>query len=146
LPDFVRQSLIDLADLQTVRRLVEWEGLYAGLQESRVRELVMAVNEIATNALIHGSPPATLRIWKVDGDVVCEVSDAGSGIEDPMAGRRRPDTTRPGGRGLWIARMLCDGVEIGSTEEGTIVRLQMSASNSVTPPGEGWLARAVRGG
>jgi anti-sigma regulatory factor (Ser/Thr protein kinase) len=116
-----------LADLPSVRRMVEWEALYAGVSGSRTDELVLAVNEIATNAVIHGSAPASLRIWNEDGEVVCEVSDAGDGIDDALAGQLRPAATGPGGRGIWLTRMMSDAVEIRSTATGCTVAIHAKA-------------------
>ena len=62
--------------------------------------------------MVHGRPPATLRIWQGSGELICEVSDAGDGIKDVLAGQLTPPPNRIGGRGIWLARMLCDAVEI----------------------------------
>ncbi len=104
----------NLADLRLVRRTVASAAVAVGLSGSRADELALAVNEIASNAVIHGRPPATLRIWQQVGDLVCEVSDAGEGIRDVLAGQLAPSAEKIGGRGIWLARMLCDAVEIRS--------------------------------
>jgi anti-sigma regulatory factor (Ser/Thr protein kinase) len=101
-----------LADLPTLRRLVTATAIDAGLEGDRAGELAVAVNEVATNAIVHGAPPATLGIWVREGEFVCEVSDAGAGVEDPLAGQLTPPADGRGGRGLWLARRLCDAVEI----------------------------------
>jgi anti-sigma regulatory factor (Ser/Thr protein kinase) len=111
---------LELDDLPVVRRIVEAAAVGAGLSGSRVEELVLAVNEIATNAVVHGSPPATLRIWNVDGELLYEVADAGDGIEDVLAGQLRPALRERGGRGLWLARQLCDAVEIRNSPGCTV--------------------------
>jgi anti-sigma regulatory factor (Ser/Thr protein kinase) len=101
-----------LADLSRLRRLVVEAALGAELPRERADRLAVAVNEIATNALVHGRPPATLRIRRERDRLVCEVSDRGAGIKDALAGRLRPSPDALGGRGLWLARQLCDEVEI----------------------------------
>jgi anti-sigma regulatory factor (Ser/Thr protein kinase) len=101
-----------LADLPEVRRAVGSMASEGGLARSRADELVLAVNEIATNAVVHGGPPATLRFWQADGELVFEVSDAGEGIKDALAGQLTPPTAGFGGRGLWVTRLLSDAVEI----------------------------------
>jgi anti-sigma regulatory factor (Ser/Thr protein kinase) len=115
----------ELAELPTVRRLVKWEGLLAGMPEMRVDELVLGVNEIATNALVHGRSPATLRIWNEGGELVFEVADSGTGIDDALAGQLGPGASGLGGRGLWLTRMMSDAVEIHSHADGagTIVAI-----------------------
>lgn len=101
-----------LADLARLRRLVTSIAIRSGLPDSRAGELALAVNEVAANAVVHGRPPATLRAWQMDGEIVCEVSDSGDGIEDALAGQLAPPADGLGGRGLWMARLLCDAVEI----------------------------------
>jgi anti-sigma regulatory factor (Ser/Thr protein kinase) len=101
-----------LADLHEVRQVVTSKAVARGLPGSRADELALAVNEIASNAVVHGRPPATLRIWERDGGLICEVSDAGDGIRDVMAGQLTPASEGIGGRGIWLSRMLCDAVEI----------------------------------
>jgi anti-sigma regulatory factor (Ser/Thr protein kinase) len=100
-----------LEDLAAIRRMVEVAAAEAGLA-SRAEEMVLAVNEIATNAVIHGTPPATLRIWSEEGELLCEVADAGAGIDDVLVGQLKPSPRGPNGRGIWLTRQLCDAVEI----------------------------------
>jgi anti-sigma regulatory factor (Ser/Thr protein kinase) len=102
----------NLADLSRVRRMVASSAAECGLPEARGEELALAVNELASNAVIHGRPPASLRIWRRDDELICEVSDAGEGIKDALAGQLTPPAESIGGRGIWLARMLCDAVEI----------------------------------
>jgi anti-sigma regulatory factor (Ser/Thr protein kinase) len=102
----------NLADLRKMRRLVTSTAVSSGLSGSRADELALAVNEIASNAVVHGRLPATLRIWEGKGKLICEVSDAGDGIKDVLAGQLTPPLAGIGGRGIWLARMLCDAVEI----------------------------------
>jgi anti-sigma regulatory factor (Ser/Thr protein kinase) len=102
----------NLADLRLVRRTVASAAVASGLSGSRADELALAVNEIASNAVVHGRLPATLRIWEGNDELICEVSDAGDGINDVLAGQLTPPSERIGGRGIWLTRMLCDAVEI----------------------------------
>lgn len=70
--------------------------------------ILTAVNEIATNAIRHGSGRAYVSLWIVDGGVVCDVLDTGGGLDDLFAGYRPPANPAAGGMGLWIARGLAD--------------------------------------
>jgi serine/threonine-protein kinase RsbW len=109
-----------LGDLSTVRRVVEKAAAGAGLSAARVGEMVLAVNEVATNAVTHGRPPARLRIWEGNDELVFEVSDAGDGIADALAGETRPATGAPSGRGLWLTGLLADSVEVRSGDGCTV--------------------------
>lgn len=90
-------------------------------------DLVLAVNELASNSLRHGGGAGKLRVWRSAGALVCEVSDAGR-IEDPLAGRGRPETPRAGGLGLWIVNQLCDLVQLRAFPDGNVVRVHMRAA------------------
>ncbi len=114
-------------DLAAMRRDVADHIAGLGLTGTRASDFVLCVNEAATNALIHGRPPARLRIWTVDGSVVGEVSDHGH-LEDPLAGRRRPQIDDHAGRGLWVINELCDFVELRGDAAGTTIRLHASLS------------------
>jgi anti-sigma regulatory factor (Ser/Thr protein kinase) len=96
----------------------------AGLDRARTADLVLAVDEVATNSLRHGGGRGTLRIWRDAGALVCEVRDAGR-LEDPMAGRERPAAERDRGRGLWMVNQLCDLVQLRSFPEGAAVRVHL---------------------
>jgi anti-sigma regulatory factor (Ser/Thr protein kinase) len=97
------------------------------LDEDRLGDFLVAVNEAASNAIEHGRPPGVLRLWAADGEVVCEVVDGGV-ITDPLAGRCRPGPLDERGRGLWIINQLCDLSQLRSGPEGTAVRLHMAAT------------------
>lgn len=119
-----------LADLADLRRTVTTRAKGAGLPESRADELALAVNEVATNAIVHGRPPTRLRIWARARELVCEVADAGPGIRDPRAGRQRPPVDSLGGRGLWLARRLCDALEIRNGTGCTVTMHAFAAASS----------------
>jgi serine/threonine-protein kinase RsbW len=115
-----------LVDLGRIRSLVRTAALDAGLLGEKTDALVIAVNEVTTNAVVHGRPPAVLRVWTSAQEVVCEVHDAGPGIDGVLAGQLLPSPESVGGRGLWLARVLCDAMEIRRDGEST-VSLYMAA-------------------
>ena len=112
-------------DLTALRELVtEWATSYT-LSAGRIRDLLLAVTEVASNSIRHGGGKGTLRVWVEDGALVCEFRDAGV-IKDPMVGRVRPTADQIGGCGLWFVHQLCDLVEIRSEPtHGTCIRLHM---------------------
>jgi anti-sigma regulatory factor (Ser/Thr protein kinase) len=112
------------ASLAGLRGLVAGHAAAAGLDPDRTADLVLAVDEVASNSLRHGGGRGTLRIWREDGALVCEVRDAGR-IENPLAGRERPPLDRDGGRGLWMVNQLCDLVQLRSFPSGAVVRLHV---------------------
>jgi anti-sigma regulatory factor (Ser/Thr protein kinase) len=110
--------------LAGLRALVAERAAEAGLDPARAADLVLAVDEVATNSLRHGGGRGALRIWREDGALVCEVRDGGR-IEDPMVGRERPAPDRDGGRGLWMVNQLCDLVQMRTFPSGVAVRMHL---------------------
>jgi anti-sigma regulatory factor (Ser/Thr protein kinase) len=94
----------------------------AGMSPYRTDDLVLAINELATNAIQHAHGGGLLRVWRVPGAVICQVEDHGQ-IHDPLAGRRAPAVHADGGMGLWTVNQLSDLVEIRTSEDGTTIRV-----------------------
>ena len=114
------------ADLPLVRRRTASWALRAGMPADAADDFVIAVNEIATNAVRHGSPEATLRLWVEGRAGLAEICDQGywpSAASAAPPPRRRAEH---GGMGLEVARMVCDGLQISAATTGTAVRLRMS--------------------
>jgi anti-sigma regulatory factor (Ser/Thr protein kinase) len=114
----------DAGGLAGVRMLVRDLGAKARLRATRLADLVLAADEVATNSIRHGGGRGTLRVWVDDHAVFCDVRDAGR-LDDPMVGRRRPRPDQIGGRGLWLVNQLCELVQIRSSTAGTTVRLHV---------------------
>ena len=96
----------------------------AGLDSARVNDLVLAVSEIAANALGHAGGGGVIRSWCTGSEIVCQVEDHGH-IADPLAGRYRKPADAEGGHGLWLVNRVCDLVERRSGPDGTITRMHM---------------------
>ncbi len=126
-------------ELAHVRELVYAHAVLAGLASSRRDDLVLAVNEVATNTQVHAGGPGVLRVWREAGRLVCEVSDHGQ-VSDPLIGRHPASPTSrssqpAGGRGLLLVNELCDLVEIATMTgtmsgpmSGTTVRMHMNVT------------------
>jgi anti-sigma regulatory factor (Ser/Thr protein kinase) len=123
-PGPVDELRFDLAGLRAVRVVTADLAARSGLGEDRGRDLVMAVNEVASNSVRHAGGDGLLRMWADAGAVICEVRDRGY-LDKPLAGRRRPRPDQVGGHGLWLANQLCDLVQVRSSPEGTVIRLHM---------------------
>jgi anti-sigma regulatory factor (Ser/Thr protein kinase) len=80
---------------------------------------------MTTNALRHGRPPVSLRMWANGERLVCTITDRGAGFEDPFIGYgpAHGSDLSLGGMGLWLARQLCDHVDITPDGDGVQVRL-----------------------
>jgi anti-sigma regulatory factor (Ser/Thr protein kinase) len=117
-------ELEDVADLRNLRELLHMSVTESAPTAQTAQEFVFAVHEVATNAVRHGRPPIRVRVWSTPDRTLCTVSDRGGGFDNPFAGYTpaREDPSEYG-RGLWMARQLCDRVEFSGTAEGFIVRL-----------------------
>jgi anti-sigma regulatory factor (Ser/Thr protein kinase) len=111
-------------ELGNLRSFVSRGAADASLDTSRTEDLVLAVNELATNSLCHGGGAGTLRMWTEADRLLCEVHDHGH-ITEPLVGRTPPTPKQPTGRGLWLVNHLCDLVQIRSTPTGSVVRVHM---------------------
>jgi anti-sigma regulatory factor (Ser/Thr protein kinase) len=110
----VKRLHFRLPDLPRVRQFAEGEARHAGIPEETIGDFVIAVNEVATNAVTHGADQAVLRTWQINGDLVVEVHDDGVWKPGPMPGA-------VGGMGLWVARLLSSELTLDTGDAGSTV-------------------------
>jgi len=79
----------------------------AGLSAPRQADFLLAISELATNALEHADPPAHVCLWTTSTSVVCQITDTGR-YTQPLGGLLPPSVNQRRGRGLWMAHQLCD--------------------------------------
>ena len=103
----------------------------AGLTGQPAEDLVLAAHELVINAVSHGGGAGRLEVRLSDGVLICEVVDHGEPA-DPLS-VRRPEATRPGGRGLWLAHRLTGSLLLTSRPDGVTA----SVSVCVSPSGSG---------
>jgi serine/threonine-protein kinase RsbW len=108
-------------DLAAVRRLAAGHGLAAGLSPSRLSDFILAVNEVATNAICHGCDRARLRLWR-SGDQVCCQVHGGRWIS-----REQPPAVVDDAEGLrlWVVGQLCSTVAFSYGPDDTTVLVSM---------------------
>jgi anti-sigma regulatory factor (Ser/Thr protein kinase) len=118
----------DVTDLAGLRHAVARRLDALGGSPERTEDLHLAIDEMAANAARHGRPPVRVRLWGSADRVVCTISDSGDGMDAPFAGygpAHGEDLSR-GGMGLWLARQLCDHVDVIDDGAGLTVRLTTS--------------------
>jgi anti-sigma regulatory factor (Ser/Thr protein kinase) len=120
-----RLRAADVSDSIALRRRVAAELATVDAPRQLLEDFLRAAHEMASDALRHGQAPVTLRLWISPDRLVCTVSDLGPGWDDPFAGYgpAHGDVFRGGGTGLWLARQLCDHVDISRDDGGVTVRL-----------------------
>lgn len=112
-------------DLAGLRRRVAALAVTAGMDAERVPDVVLAVNEIASNSVEHGPGVGVLSVWDDGTDLVAEVADTGGGMDMPFPGLVLPPSDGARGRGLWLASELSDVLEVWSDDDGTVVRVRV---------------------
>jgi anti-sigma regulatory factor (Ser/Thr protein kinase) len=117
-----RRLSFTAAELSSVRHAVaQWARSHSlGLLDTE--DLVLAVNELATNSVRYGGGRGTLRIWREGEVLICEIESEGL-IEEPLLGRVRPAPSSRTGRGVWLANQLCDLLQIRSLPGGSVFRV-----------------------
>jgi anti-sigma regulatory factor (Ser/Thr protein kinase) len=84
-------------------------------------DALLAVSEVADNAIAHGGGIRDVRIGRARGRLVCEIVDGGGGFDDPTAGYLAP---RDGvGTGLWVARQLTWRIDFFQSPAGFTARI-----------------------
>ena len=133
-PDLEVTALGSLEDLRT---RIEECLLRTTHMTQEAADLVLAVNELATNAVRHGAPPVTVRLWVSSDRLVCTVTDRGDGVSDPFAGYIWPGAhgrMPVRGMGLWLARRLCDRLDLVPGPTGFTVRLVIERGPTTPHP------------
>jgi anti-sigma regulatory factor (Ser/Thr protein kinase) len=111
----------DRERLYSLRAAVAAHATELGLPEHRLSGLLVVATELVTNAIRHGGGVGRLRLWRTAATLYLQVRDEGLGIADPQtAGTVPVPLTAVSGRGLWIVRKLCDGVDIANTDGTTV--------------------------
>lgn len=121
----------ELSQLANVRRFVREQAQQLGADESGIHDVVQAVDEAVTNAIIHGYHGAA-------GVIEVEVDHAGQSLIVRLrdeAPRFDPTTVpdpdnalpldqrRPGGLGVYLARELTDDLTYRQTRNGNELTL-----------------------
>ena len=131
----VIDQVFDADSLYALRSAVAAHGADAGLPEGRVGDLVLAVHELAANAVRHGAGHGRLRAWRTDSSLRCEVTDDGA----PRAAGASEGGTESGdarwrvesGHGLWLIRQVADRTSWRTGPSGTVA----AVSFTLGPPG-----------
>jgi anti-anti-sigma factor len=132
----VIDQVFDAGSLYALRSAVAAHAADAGLPEGRIEDLVLAVHELAANAVRHGAGRGRLRAWRTDSSLRCEVTDDGApwaagagqgGTESGDAGWRVES-----GHGLWLIRQVADRTSWRTGPSGPVA----AVSFALGPPGQ----------
>ncbi|WP_328421588.1 ATP-binding protein [Micromonospora sp. NBC_00389] len=99
-----------------LRHAVEGKVAAAGLVGDPGFDFVLAVHELVTNAVRHGGGRGHLDLRREEDVLLCEISDQGAPADNLPV--RLPAVDAAGGRGLWLARQLTDGLILTRRPDG----------------------------
>ncbi len=119
-----RRLSFGLHDLVDVRSMVETAMRGGRFASHCIDDVVVAVNEVATNAVEHGTAPARIDVWSDPAGCVVEVHDSGV-LTDPLPGLRPPHPAQRRGWGMWVVRQACDYVHVWGDDRGTHLRMHV---------------------
>ncbi len=92
----VWQQFVDESEGRPVRGI--GEPVWAGMGPTEIADFVTATSELAANSVRHGGDNGILRLWREEERLLAEVKDRGL-IDEPLAGRTRPEAWRSPARG-----------------------------------------------
>jgi anti-sigma regulatory factor (Ser/Thr protein kinase) len=108
------------ATLRFLREAVVAHASAAGLSEERAVDVMLAVHELAANAVRHGAGSGRLRMEVTPGQLRCHISDAGANGRAVRGALGAPWPVEPG-HGLWVTRNAADQVAITVGPGGSVV-------------------------
>ncbi len=124
----VLDQVFDADSLFALRAAMAAHAAQAALPEGRVGDLVLAVHELAANAVRHGAGHGRVRLWVMPDVVRCEVAD--DGAAQPAQARAAPaefgEATpwrEEPGHGLWLVRQVADQASWHRGPSGTVCAL-----------------------
>lgn len=113
-------------ELPQLRVLVEERAMRAGLPEARRGDFVLAVDEIASNAIEHAGGRGELTLRRVGDELECRIADSGPGFTEEVIPAVLPGLDgAPTGRGLWLSRLVTDRLAVNAGGVGAVVTLAM---------------------
>jgi serine/threonine-protein kinase RsbW len=122
-----------LEQIDDVRHRVHEVSAGNGLGGDYLTDWVMAINELTTNAVRHGSVSAEVMMRRT-ARLVCQVRDHGTGFDPAgyLGRRQRPPLSATGGMGLWLVEQSTELLSLTSGPGGTTVCV--ASREQVQPP------------
>lgn len=115
----VRELTFHVGDLPGVRDFAALQARRAGMAEEDIGDYLLAVNEVATNAVTHGAAMARLRVWREGDDLVIDVHDDGHWLPAEPLGMMAPHDYSTSGMGLYVVRRLTKDLVLRTGTAGT---------------------------
>lgn len=108
----------DAATLAGLRDAVLAFAAAHGMSRARATDVMLAVHELAANAVRHGPGHGRLRMRVTARTLRCEVSDPGQADDDPWEVKE--------GHGLWLVGKTADHVSVSAGPEGCRITMRFA--------------------
>jgi anti-sigma regulatory factor (Ser/Thr protein kinase) len=114
----VLEREFDAATLAGLRDAVLAFAGARGMSRGQATDVMLAVHELAANAVRHGPGHGRLRMRVAASTLRCEVSDPGQASAGPWEVKQ--------GHGLWLAGKTADHMSVTSGPEGSRITLRFA--------------------
>jgi anti-sigma regulatory factor (Ser/Thr protein kinase) len=130
--------------LRALRETVLAHATAAGMPEGRALDVMLAVHELAANAVKHGGGTGHLQMSVTNGELICQVSDPGParsglprsstpGSQLPAPAARTSPWPYVPGHGLWLVRRVADHISVNSGLAGSQITVAFTMLRSRVP-------------
>lgn len=119
-------AAVTAATFHALREFVTGQASLLGLSPDRASLLAVAAGKVADQLEL----PVTVRLWERFGAITCHLHRPGGRIANPVAGFLPPGPTDRPGDGLWVARQLCDRLDIHDDLDGCTVQLHVPSARA----------------
>lgn len=108
--------------------LARWFATDALAEHPALDDVIVAVSELATNAIVHGASDFTVTIARSPGGLRLSVRDSGFG--QPVL--RSPGISETAGRGLHLVAILADRWGVDPADQGKVVWAEFELDERLT--------------
>lgn len=119
--------------LPSLRTEVRACAIHSGLSDERATDIVIAVHELAANAVRHGGGTGRLRVWRLVRALQCQIDDGdlARSLEEGTTSSPVSVDSLPcePGHGLSVVQQLADQMQSLSGPDGTSVMITFDLSH-----------------
>ncbi|WP_435122425.1 ATP-binding protein [Micromonospora tulbaghiae] len=119
------------ATVTALRHALAAKVCAAGLAGDPCFDFVLAAHELITNAVRHGGGHGRIELRREEDTLICEITDQGETTDNLPV--RPPTADVPGGRGLWLAHQLTDGLILTHRPDGVTATVTVCLQPSSGP-------------
>jgi serine/threonine-protein kinase RsbW len=110
----------------TVEEFVNYFAVDLNIHTEKIQNLLLAITEACTNAIIHGNKSdetklVTIDVTKEDKQLIIRVKDQGKGFDPALIAdpTETDNLLKDSGRGIYLMRVYMDDLKYNITPEGT---------------------------